>query len=73
MYGRDPPLLLPYVMGETKNAELEQQLVNRGHMLQLLRLNLTKAQDRMRNQANTKRREVNFQVWDYALLKIQPY
>lgn len=73
VYGRDPPLLLPYVMGKTKNADLEQQLVDHDHMLQLLRLNLMKAQDRMHNQANTKQREVIFQVGDYAFLKIQPY
>nr|GEW94430.1 hypothetical protein [Tanacetum cinerariifolium] len=29
--------------------------------------------DRMRNQANSKRQEVTFQVGDYAFLKIQPY
>ncbi|GJZ73703.1 putative nucleotidyltransferase, ribonuclease H [Tanacetum coccineum] len=73
VYGRDPPSLLPYVMGETKNAELEQQLIDRDDMLKLIRLNLTKVQDRMRNQANTKRREVTFQVGDYAFLKLQPY
>ncbi|GJZ37440.1 putative nucleotidyltransferase, ribonuclease H [Tanacetum coccineum] len=60
-------------MGETKNAKLEQQLIDRDDMLKLLRVNLTKVQDRMRNQANSKRREVTFQVGDYAFLKIQPY
>ncbi|GKB78344.1 retrotransposon gag domain, retroviral aspartyl protease [Tanacetum coccineum] len=73
VYGRDHPSLLPYVMGETKNAELEQQLIDGDDMLKLLRVNLTKVQDRMRNQANSKRREVTFQVGDYAFLKIQPY
>ncbi|PWA81057.1 hypothetical protein CTI12_AA191120 [Artemisia annua] len=32
-----------------------------------------KAQDRMRNQANTKRRELSFQEGDYVFVKIQPY
>ncbi|KAJ0501161.1 putative nucleotidyltransferase, Ribonuclease H [Helianthus annuus] len=40
VYGRDPPSLLPYVVGETKNADLEEQLVDRDAMLRLLRSNL---------------------------------
>ncbi|KAM0028068.1 putative nucleotidyltransferase, Ribonuclease H [Helianthus debilis subsp. tardiflorus] len=73
VYGREPPSLFPYVAGETKNAELEQQLVDRDAMIKLLRQNLQKAQDRMRNQANQKRRELMFQVGAYVFLKIQPY
>ncbi|KAJ0440472.1 putative nucleotidyltransferase, Ribonuclease H [Helianthus annuus] len=73
VYGREPPSLVPYVAGETKNAELEQQLIDRDDMLKLLRQNLQKAQDRMRNQANLKRRELTFQIGDYVFLKIQPY
>ncbi|KAK9057995.1 hypothetical protein SSX86_022835 [Deinandra increscens subsp. villosa] len=73
VYGREPPSLFPYVAGETKNAELEQQLVDRDDMIKLLRQNLQKAQDRMKNQANQKRRELTFQVGDYVFLKIQPY
>ncbi|KAI3753279.1 hypothetical protein L2E82_25328 [Cichorium intybus] len=73
VYGREPPSLFPYTAGETKNAELEQQLVDRDDMIKLLRQNLQKAQDRMRNQANQKRRELTFQVGDYVFLKIQPY
>ncbi|GJR70322.1 putative nucleotidyltransferase, ribonuclease H [Tanacetum coccineum] len=73
VYGREPPSLLPYVMGETKNAELEQQLVDRDDMLKLIRHNLHKAQDRMRQQANSKRHDISFEVGDYVFLKIQPY
>ncbi|KAJ0442677.1 putative nucleotidyltransferase, Ribonuclease H [Helianthus annuus] len=73
VYGRDPPPLSPYVAGETKNADLEHQLIDRDDMLKILRSNLSKAQDRMRNQANTRRRELSFQEGDYVFLKIQPY
>ncbi|KAK1409444.1 hypothetical protein QVD17_35970 [Tagetes erecta] len=73
VYGRDPPPLIPYSHGDTKNNDLEQQLINRDDMLRLLQINLTKAQDRMRAQANGKRRELSFQVGDYVFLKIQPY
>ncbi|GJS86702.1 copia protein [Tanacetum coccineum] len=70
---RDPPPLPPYVAGETKNADLKHQLIERDDMLKLLRSNLVKAQDRMRNQANTKRHEQSFQEGDYVFVRIQPY
>ncbi|GJX59436.1 ty3-gypsy retrotransposon protein [Tanacetum coccineum] len=73
VYGREPPSLLPYVMGETKNAELEQQLVDRDDMLKLICHNLHKAQDPMRQQANSKRCDISFEMGDYVFLKIQPY
>ncbi|GJT83091.1 peroxidase 64 [Tanacetum coccineum] len=69
----DPPPLPPYVVGETKNADLEHQLIERDNMLKLLSGNLVKAHDRMRNHANTKRRELSFQEGDYVFVKIQPY
>nr|GEV50621.1 retrotransposon-related protein [Tanacetum cinerariifolium] len=73
VYGREPHSLFPYTAGETQNAKLEQQLVDRDDMIKLLCQNLQKAQDRMRKQANQKRRELSFQVGDYVFLKIQPY
>ncbi|KAD7479631.1 hypothetical protein E3N88_02767 [Mikania micrantha] len=73
VYGRPPPPVTPYVVGETKNADLEQQLLDRDAMLKILRGQLLKVQDRMRTQANTKRRDVSFEVDDYVFLKIQPY
>ncbi|GJV55997.1 retrotransposon-related protein [Tanacetum coccineum] len=73
VYGLDPLSLLPYVMMERKNVELEQLLISRDDILKLHCFKLTKVHDCMRNQANSKHREVTFQVEDYAFLKIQPY
>nr|GEU54132.1 putative integrase [Tanacetum cinerariifolium] len=50
---RESPPLFPYVSGETKNNELEQQMITRDDIIKLIRLNLSRAQDRMRNQANS--------------------
>ncbi|KAD4180155.1 hypothetical protein E3N88_28746 [Mikania micrantha] len=73
VYGRDPPTLHSYVTGDTNNADLEAQLLLRDDMLQLLRANLQKAQDRMKSQADQKRRELSFQVGDAVFLRVQPY
>ena len=53
VYGKDPPSISPYVQGETRIAELEEQLLNRDAMLKILKDNLSKAQTRMKQQANS--------------------
>ncbi|KAD4888237.1 hypothetical protein E3N88_20310 [Mikania micrantha] len=73
VYGRDPPQFHSYVPGETANADLDQQLLARDAMLKLLKANLQKAQVRMKNQADQKRRELSFEVGDSVFLRIQPY
>ncbi|KAD5318340.1 hypothetical protein E3N88_18286 [Mikania micrantha] len=72
-YGRPQPPIIPYVMGETNNAELEQQLLDRDDMLKLIRANLVKAQDHMRQQANAHCSDVTFQEGGYVFLRLQPY
>nr|KYP70060.1 hypothetical protein KK1_009268 [Cajanus cajan] len=42
-------------------------------LLQQLKLNLAKAQNYMKQQADCKRREFQFNVGDFALVKLQPY
>ncbi|GKB06982.1 hypothetical protein Tco_0835215 [Tanacetum coccineum] len=59
VYGRAHASLLPDVMGETKNAELEQQMIDRDDMLKLPCIDLTKVSGCMRNQANSKREELS--------------
>ncbi|KAD3336176.1 hypothetical protein E3N88_31695 [Mikania micrantha] len=68
-----PPKIHPYLFGETANAELEQQLIDRDDMLRLLKDNLLKAQVRMKNQADQNCRDVSYHVGDYVFLRIQPY
>jgi len=48
-------------------------LAERNLTLDELKWQLNKAQDRMRGQANKKRRDVEFQVGDRVYLKLQTY
>lgn len=73
VYGREPPPLDSYVPGETKLADLEEQLVAHDEMLKFLRSNLLKPQSRMKSQPDSKRRDMSFQVADAVLLRLQPY
>lgn len=73
VYGRDPPALLRFEEGSTKNFELETSLPDRDAMLEEIKLSLVKAQARMVDNANKHRREVEFSVGMFVFLKLRPY
>ena len=69
-YGRDPPSISPFVHGETRIDEHEEQLLNRDAMLKVLKDNLLKAQTRKNQQVNSHRSNVTFQFRDSILLRV---
>ncbi|XP_074299685.1 uncharacterized protein LOC141630835 [Silene latifolia] len=73
MYGRPPPIHLPYLAGESKVDSVDRVLLNREEALQAIKLNLARAQNRMRQQTNKKRSDRNFEPGDCVYLKLQPY
>jgi len=73
VYGKDRPSISPFVHGETRIAELEEQLLNCDAMLKILKDTLLKAQTRMKQQDNSHRRDVTFQVGYYVFLCVHPY
>lgn len=62
VYSRDLPSISPYGHGETRITKLEEQLLNPDAMLKILKVNLLTAQTRMKQQANSHRRDVIFQA-----------
>ncbi|XP_050942184.1 transposon Tf2-1 polyprotein isoform X1 [Cucumis melo] len=73
VYGRLPPPLIYYGDMETPNSTLDQQLKDRDITLGALKEHLKLAQERMKKQADSKRREVEFQEGDMVFLKLRPY
>lgn len=73
MYGREPPVLLQYEKGSTSVWVLEQQLQERDLILEELKDQLPQAQMQIKNLADAKRRDVQFQEGDLVYLKLWPY
>ncbi|GJV60973.1 ATP-dependent DNA helicase PIF1-like protein [Tanacetum coccineum] len=73
LYGRVPPSIVPYPPGSSKVAAIDELLVERNVLLRQLKENLFDARNRMEMQANRSRREVEFNVGDKVLVKLQLY
>ncbi|GJY10820.1 putative mitochondrial protein [Tanacetum coccineum] len=55
VYGQTPPMHIPYVVKDSSVEAVDRNLQAREQVVQLLRFNLKKAQDRMKSQADKKR------------------
>lgn len=73
VYDREPHALLRFEEGSTKNFELETMLRDRDVMLQDVKQHLLRAQDIMKNNADKKRRDLEFEVGVKIYLKLRPY
>ena len=73
LYGRLPPTIPHYLMGTTPIHAVDQNLASRDAILRQLKTNLHVATNRMKQVANSKRRNIEYQVGDMVFLKLQPY
>lgn len=73
LYGRDPPTIHRYEHGTTAVATLEDQLLEWDAVLDDLKMQFLRAQHRMKQMEDKKRKDVQFQVGDKVFLKLQPY
>ncbi|KAJ0981251.1 hypothetical protein J5N97_009506 [Dioscorea zingiberensis] len=73
LYGITPPIHLPYFPRDSSIASVDTTLKDREAVIQLLKQQLTKAQHRMKQQADKHRTERSFNVGDKVYLKLQPY
>jgi hypothetical protein len=73
VYGCKPPKLVSYIDQSSSLPQLDELLSTRSSILQLLRQNLSDAQNRMKTFADRKRTEREFEVGDYVYLRLQPY
>lgn len=64
---------MPYLPGESANAEVDRSLQRRESMIKIIKSHLIKAQERMKKQADKHRAERQFAANDWVWLKLQGY
>lgn len=73
LYGYQPPHLVFPILATTTVASVESYLKERDVILQLMKEDLDKAQDRMKFFADKKHLDREFAVGDMVFLKLHPY
>ena len=69
-FGRKPPNFPHYVTGTAKVDAVDDMLSQREAVFALLRQKLTKAQACMKEVADKHRRELEFEIGDWVLVKL---
>jgi hypothetical protein len=73
LYGYHPPSITSSLKEKSKVQAVEDHIENQQQILQILKDNLTMAQNRMKQQADQHRSERSFEVGDWVFLRLQPY
>ncbi|XP_057432432.1 uncharacterized protein LOC130725200 [Lotus japonicus] len=73
VYGRKPPVLTRWAIGETRVEAVQRELQDRDEALRQLKLHLARAQERMRSYANVKRRDLSFEVGEWVFVKLRAH
>jgi len=73
LYGRLPPTIPYYQARDSPVNDVDQSLIRRDELLEQLKSNLVVVRNRMKQGADRKRQDVEFQVGDMVFLKLQPY
>ncbi|MCH79447.1 Ty3/gypsy retrotransposon protein [Trifolium medium] len=73
VYGRLPPHVTRWVLGETRVEAVQRDLIDRDEALRQLRHQLLRAQEKMKNQADRKRVERSFMVGEWVFVKLRAH
>ncbi|GJX29381.1 transposon ty3-I gag-pol polyprotein [Tanacetum coccineum] len=73
LYGRDPPSIIPCSVFEDTPSDVQTQLQARDVVLAQLKINIARAQAKMKKYADKKGCELEFAVGDFVYVKLQPY
>ena len=68
-----PPSITSSLKEKSKVQAVEDHIENQQQILQILKDNLTMAQNRMKQQADQHHSERSFEVGDWVFLRLQPY
>lgn len=73
LFGKDPPMLPQFIPSDSTIEAVEGNLQVRIEAIDAVKLNLSKAQARMKKLADRNRKEIEFEEGNLVLVKLQPY
>lgn len=73
IYGQPPPVHMPYLPGDSSSSTVDRTLQKREAVIDLMKFHLIRAQNRMKQYADSRRSDREFKVGDHVYLKLQPY
>ena len=73
LYGCAPPRWKELVQGDAKVPAVKSQLEENQKVMQVLKDNLSMAQNRMKQQADQHRTEREFESADWVFVRLHPY
>ncbi|PSR86095.1 Transposon Tf2-6 polyprotein [Actinidia chinensis var. chinensis] len=73
LYGRLPPIIPQYQVGNSPVYEVNQNLASRYSLLRQLKDNLHATSNRMKQVADSKGRDIEFEEGHLIFLKLHPY
>lgn len=73
VYGQPAPLHMPYLPGESSSPVVDRTLQKREEVIDMMKFHLLRAQNRMKQYADSRRSDRVFQIGDHVYLKLQPY
>ena len=73
LYGRPPPMISHNQLGSSPVNEIDHKLGSHNDFLKQLKINLQAASNQMKQVADFKRRDIEFNEGDLVFLKLHPY
>jgi len=73
VYNQPPPVHLPYLAGESPHPTVDRSIQKWELMITLLKSNLRRTQQRMKQLGDKGRSDRGFQIGDWVWLKLQAY
>jgi len=73
VYGQPPSIHIPYIAGDSKVEAIDRSLKAREECIEMLKFHLTRAQQRMKTQADKHRTDKQLSVGTWVYVKLQPY
>ncbi|KAL0443845.1 UNVERIFIED_CONTAM: hypothetical protein Slati_2107200 [Sesamum latifolium] len=73
LYGHAPPTITNYIDDATPLVVVDEHLRQRKEIITTTKYYLTRARERMKLAADLHRRDVEYQVGDWVLLRLHPY